>query len=125
DRMEYLLAGGGQSWDRYYDAALAVKADGSVTGFRVRLVDDQGAGAEGYGTISAAKPLAAFTGNYRIEAAGYDLTLVATNRAPTYPYRGYGPPPHNLVLESLMDCTARELGIDPAELRRRNYIRPE
>lgn len=125
DRMEYLLAGGGQSWDRYYDAALAVRADGSVTGFRVRLVDDQGAGAEGYGTISAAKPLAAFTGNYRIEAAGYDLTLVATNRAPTYPYRGYGPPPHNLVLESLMDCTARELGIDPAELRRRNYIRPE
>lgn len=125
DRMEYLLAGGGQSWDRYYDAALAVKADGTVTGFRVRLVDNQGAGAEGYGTISAAKPLAAFTGNYRIEAAAYDLTLVATNRAPSYPYRGYGPPPHNLVLESLMDCTARELQIDPAELRRRNYIRPE
>jgi len=125
DRMEYLLAGGGQSWDRYYDAALAVKADGTVTGFRVRLVDDQGAGAEGYGTISAAKPLAAFTGSYRIEAASYDLTLVATNRAPTYPYRGYGPPPHNLVLESLMDFTARELGMDPAELRRRNYIRPE
>ncbi|NMG76505.1 xanthine dehydrogenase family protein molybdopterin-binding subunit [Aromatoleum diolicum] len=125
DRIEYLLAGGGQSWDRYYEAALAVKADGTVTGFRVRLVDDQGAGAEGYGTISAAKPLAAFTGNYRIEAAFYDMTLVATNRAPTYPYRGYGPPPHNLVLESLMDIAARELAVDPAELRRRNYIRPE
>ncbi len=125
DRMEYLLAGGGQSWDRYYDAALAVKADGTVTGFRVHLIDDQGAGAEGYGTISAAKPLAAFTGNYRIEAASYDLTMVATNRAPTYPYRGYGPPPHNLVLESLMDFTARELGMDPAELRRHNFIRPE
>lgn len=125
DRMEYLLAGGGQSWDRYYDAALALKADGTVTGFKVRLVDDQGAGAEGYGTISAAKPLAAFTGNYRIEAASYDMTLVATNRAPTYPYRGYGPPPHNLVLESLMDIAARELAVDPAELRRRNYIRPE
>ena len=125
DRMEYLLAGGGQSWDRYYDAAIALKADGTVTGFKVRLVDDQGAGAEGYGTISAAKPLAAFTGNYRIEAAFYDLTLVATNRAPTYPYRGYGPPPHNLVLESLMDVAARELALDPAELRRRNYIGPE
>lgn len=125
DRMEYLLAGGGQSWDRYYEAALAVKADGTVTGFRVRLIDDQGAGAEGYGTISAAKPLAAFTGSYRIEAASYDLTLVATNRAPTYPYRGYGPPPHFFVLESLMDMTARKLGIDPADLRRRNYIRPQ
>lgn len=125
DRMEYLLAGGGQSWDRYYEAALAVKADGTVTGFKVKLVDDQGAGAEGYGTISAAKPLAAFTGPYRIEAAFYDLTLVATNRAPTYPYRGYGPPPHFFVLESLMDMTARKLGKDPAELRRQNYIRKD
>ena len=40
DRMEYLLAGGGQSWDRYYDAAVAVNADGTVTGLRVRLLDN-------------------------------------------------------------------------------------
>ncbi|MBK7171153.1 MAG: xanthine dehydrogenase family protein molybdopterin-binding subunit [Gammaproteobacteria bacterium] len=125
DRVEYLLAGGGQSWDRHYDASLAVKADGTVTGFRVHLVDNQGASAEGYGTISVAKPLAAFTGCYRIEAAQYDMKLVTTNRAPSYPYRGYGPPPHNFVLESLMDIAARGLGLDPAELRRRNYIRPE
>ncbi len=125
DRVEYLLAGGGQSWDRHYDASLAVKADGTVTGFRVHLVDNQGASAEGYGTISVAKPLAAFTGCYRIEAAQYDMKLVTTNRAPSYPYRGYGPPPHNFVLESLMDIAARGLGLDPAEMRRRNYIRPE
>ncbi len=125
DRMEYLLAGGGQSWDRYYDAALAVKADGTVTGFRVKLLDDQGASAEGYGTISVAKPLAAFTGCYRIEAAQYDVKVVSTNRAPSYPYRGYGPPPHNFVLESLMDIAARGLGLDTAEIRRRNYIRPD
>ena len=125
DRIEYLLAGGGQSWDRYYEAEIAVKADGTVTGFKVKLVDDQGAGAEGYGTISVAKPLAAFTGCYRIEAAEYDLTVVATNRAPTYPYRGYGPPPHNFVLESLMDIAARDMAIDPGEFRRKNYIQPD
>lgn len=125
DRMEYLLAGFGQSWDRHYEASLAVKSDGTVTGFKVRLIDDQGAGTEGWGTISVAKPLAAFTGAYRIEAAQYDTVLVVTNRAPTGPYRGYGPPPHFFVLESLMDKTARQLGIDPAELRRRNYIRKD
>lgn len=125
DRMEYLLAGFGQSWDRYYDAALAVKSDGTVTGFKVRLVDDQGAGTEGWGTISVAKPLAAFTGPYRIEAARYDTVLVVTNRAPTAPYRGYGPPPHFLVLESLMDMAARRLNLDPAEFRRHNFIRRE
>src|SRR5574337_2009929 len=51
DRIEYLLGGGGQSWDRHYDAALALKADGTITGFKVHLIDNQGAGAEGYGTI--------------------------------------------------------------------------
>lgn len=125
DRMEYLLAGGGQSWDRYYDAALAVKADGTVTGFKVSLLDDQGASGEGYGTISVAKPLAAFTGCYKIQAAHYDVKVVVTNRAPSYAYRGYGPPPHNLVLESMMDVAARALGIDTAEIRRRNYIQPD
>lgn len=125
DRVEYLLAGAGQSWDRYYQASLAVKADGTMTGFKVSLVDDQGAGAEGYGTISAAKPLAAFTGCYQIQAARYDMKLVATNRAPTYAYRGYGPPPHNFVLESMVDIAARDLALDPTEIRRRNYIQPE
>ena len=125
DRMEYLLAGAGQSWDRYYEASIAVTADGTVKGLKVSLVDNQGAGAEGWGTISVAKPLAAFTGCYRIEAADYDMKLVVTNRAPTYPYRGYGPPPHNLVLESMMDIAARALGKDSAEFRRQNYIQPD
>jgi CO/xanthine dehydrogenase Mo-binding subunit len=125
DRAEYLLAGGGQSWDRYYEASIAVKADGTVTGLKVDLLDDQGAGAEGWGTISVAKPLAAFTGCYRIAAAQYKMKLVVTNRAPTYPYRGYGPPPHNLVLESLMDIAARHLDVDRAEFRRRNFIQAD
>ncbi|MDP6978181.1 MAG: xanthine dehydrogenase family protein molybdopterin-binding subunit, partial [Myxococcota bacterium] len=125
DRVEYLTAGAGQAWDRHYEAKLAVKADGTFTGFRVKLVDDIGANGEGYGSISAAKPLTAFTGPYTIEAAEYDLTLVATNKAPAHPYRGMGPPPHFFVLESLVDMTARQLGIDPAQLRRKNFIAPD
>ena len=125
DRVEYLTAGAGQAWDRHYDARLAVAADGTFTGFRVELVDDIGANGEGYGSISAAKVLTAFTGPYTIGAAEYDLTLVATNKVPAHPYRGMGPPPHFFVLESLVDMAARQLDIDPAELRRKNFIQAD
>ena len=122
DRMEYLVSGGSQAWDRHYEASLAVDGDGRATGFRVKLVDDLGATGEGYGAISAAKPLAVFTGPYTIPVAQYDLTLVATNKLPASPYRGMGPPPHFFVLEQMMDIAARALEVDPAEFRRRNFI---
>src|SRR5207247_1373630 len=110
------------AWDRHYDAAIALDTNGTVTGFKVKLLDDLGGTAEGWGAVSAAKPLAAFTGCYAIPTAQYDLTIVATNKLPGSPYRGMGPPPHNWVLEQLMDLAARELALDPAEIRRRNYI---
>lgn len=122
DRMEYLVAGGGQAWDRHYEASIAVDSGGLVTALRVTLVDDLGATGEGFGGLGAAKVLAAFTGPYAIGAAQYDLTLVATNKTPVSPYRGMGPPPHFFVLEQMMDIAAREMEIDPAELRRINFI---
>lgn len=122
DRMEYLTSGGSQAWDRHYEVAIALRADGEVTGLDVRLVNDLGATGEGYGAINAAKPLAAFTGPYTIPVARYDLSLVATNKLPASPCRGMGPPPHFFVLEQMMDIAARALGVDPAELRRRNFI---
>ncbi len=122
DRIEYLSAGAGQSWDRHYQVALALREDGTITGLKVKLLDDLGATAEAFGSLSAAKPLAAFTGCYAIAAAEYDLTIVATNKLPGSPYRGMGPPPHNWVLEQTLDLAARKLGIDVAEIRRRNYI---
>lgn len=122
DRIEYLSGGAGQAWDRHYECALALTADGRITGLRVRLLDDLGATAEGWGAVSAAKPLTAFTGCYAIPVAEYDLQIVATNKLPGSPYRGMGPPPHNWVLEATVDLAARTLGLDPAEIRRRNYI---
>jgi CO/xanthine dehydrogenase Mo-binding subunit len=122
DRTEYLTAGGSQSWDRHYEVSLAVKNGGRVTGLDVKLLDDMGATGEGFGAINTAKPLACFTGPYAIPVARYDLTIVATNKLPQSPYRGMGPPPHNCVLEQMMDIAARGLDLDPAELRRRNFI---
>jgi len=125
DRMEYLVAGGSQAWDRHYTVSLAVKADGTMTGLKVQLLEDMGASGEGAGALGAAKPLTSFTGCYAIPAAQYDLRIVATNKLPQTPYRGMGPPPHNWVLEQMVDVAARGLGLDPAELRRKNFIRPE
>ena len=125
DRMEYLTSGGSQAWDRYYEAELAVNNDGTVTGLRVRLLDDIGASGENYGSLGAGKPLAAFTGCYAIPAVGYEMAIVLSNKLPTSAYRGMGPPPHFFVLEQMMDIAARGLGIDAAEFRRRNYIQPD
>ncbi|MAG32574.1 MAG: carbon monoxide dehydrogenase [Deltaproteobacteria bacterium] len=122
DRSEYMIAGGGQSWDRRYEVSLAVKNDGRVTGLDVKLLDDMGASGESFGAINTAKPLASFTGPYTIPVARYDLTIVATNKVPQSPYRGMGPPPHNFVLEQMMDIAARGLDIDLAEMRRKNFI---
>jgi carbon-monoxide dehydrogenase large subunit len=125
DRMEYLVGGSGQAWDRFYEASLALKKDGTLTGFKVKLVEDLGATGEGYSSLGAVKPLTCFTGCYTIPVAGYDLTLVATNKVPTTAYRGMGPPPHNFVLEQLIDIAARGIGMDPAEIRRKNFIPPD
>ncbi len=126
DRLEYLMSGEGQGWDRRYEASLAVKRDGTVTGFRVKLLDTGGAvNGPSLASVSALKPLACFTGCYAIPAADYEVTLVATNKSPQQGLRGYGPPPHYVVLEQLMDIAARGLGMDPAELRRKNYIPPD
>lgn len=125
DRMESLLAGGNQAWDRFYEASIAVAKDGTFTGFRVKLFEDVGASGEVPTLMSGVKPLACFTGCYAIPVAQYDLTLVATNKTPTTFYRGAGPPPHNCVLEQMVDIAARALGMDPAALRRKNYIPAE
>ena len=122
DRREYLVGGAGQAWDRHYTGALAVDHDGIFRGFKVRLIDDLGANMETVGAISCLKPMAVFTGPYAIPAAAYDLTLVASNRAPTASYRGMGPPPHFALLERLVDRAAERLCLDPAEIRRRNFI---
>jgi len=125
DRSEYLTAGASQAWDRHYEVSLAIKSDGRMTGLRIKLIDDIGASGENYGAVGAAKPLACFTECYAIPVAEYDVTIALSNKLPTSAYRGMGPPPHNMVIEQVVDMAARALKLDPAEIRRRNYIRPE
>src|SRR3989475_3654289 len=65
------------------------------------------------------------SGPYQVQAVDSQLVGVFTNKVPTAPYRGAGRPEAAYILERTMDRIAHELRIDPAEVRRRNFIPKE
>jgi carbon-monoxide dehydrogenase large subunit len=105
-------------------AELGLDADGHFVGLRVHTTANLGAYlstfASSVPTILYATLLA---GQYRTPAIYAEVTGVFTNTAPVDAYRGAGRPEATYVVERLVETAARELGIDPAELRRRNFIR--
>ncbi len=121
-RLEHMVAtshGRGQVAD--YQAA--VRADGTITGLRVRIVADLGA----YPVDPVIPDLTGemAVGTYRIPAVDIEIAAVYTNTTPIAAYRGAGRPEAAYYIERLIDCIADELGLDPAEVRRRNFIPPE
>src|SRR5262245_42547422 len=107
------------------EAEGAVTADGEIVGVRGRGVFDLGAHLLG---LSIVPPLSAAThifGPYRIANAEMLSLGVYTNTAPTGPYRGSGRPVGVYLVERLVDEAARVTGLDPVEIRRRNFIPPD
>jgi len=107
-------------------AEMALDASGKVLALRVRSLANVGAYATGTGVA-----IQLLIGPW-VQTSIYDITTidlhfiaVMTNRGPTGAYRGAGRPEAIYVTERLFDAAARELKIDPAELRRRNLIKPE
>jgi CO/xanthine dehydrogenase Mo-binding subunit len=125
DRVEHLTAAYSHGPDRRYTAEMALTCDGEMTGFRVRALEDIGAQVVSVAMGMTLKPVSAFTSAYRVRNVGYDLTVVTTNKCPQGSYRGWGVPPHNLAIEHCLDLAAAKLDLDPAEIRRRNLLRPE
>jgi len=103
---------------------LAAKRDGTVIGLKLRLIADIGA----YNMLlTAAIPTLTMmmaNATYDIPAIRCTLTEVFTNKTPTDAYRGAGRPEATYFVERAMDMLARELNMDPAELRRKNFIQP-
>ena len=103
---------------------LAAKRDGTVLGLKLRLIADIGA----YNMLlTAAIPTLTMmmaNATYNIPAVRATLTEVFTNKTPTDAYRGAGRPEATYFVERAMDMLARELKMDPAELRRKNFIKP-
>ena len=104
---------------------IAARRDGKVLGLKLRLIADIGA----YNMLlTAAIPTLTMlmaNGTYDIPAIRTTLTEVFTNKTPTDAYRGAGRPEATYFVERAMDMLARELKMDPAELRRKNFIRPD
>ena len=95
--------------------------DGTVKAYRLEVVQDAG----GYPSIGMFLPymtMAMLTGTYAIERAEFTSRSVVTNTTPIGAYRGAGRPEATAALERAMDLFADEIGMDPAEVRRRNVI---
>jgi carbon-monoxide dehydrogenase large subunit len=107
-------------------AELALDAQGKVLGLRVRSTANVGAYATGAGVaIQVMIGPWVSTSIYDIANVDLQISAVLTNTASTGPYRGAGRPEAIYLIERLMDAAAREMKLDPAELRRRNMVRPE
>ncbi|HZZ48278.1 MAG TPA: xanthine dehydrogenase family protein molybdopterin-binding subunit [Pseudonocardia sp.] len=111
---------GQQEW-----AELGLRKDGTFTGLRLHVIADCGAyaGFNGFLGIVFTRMMAA--GVYRIPKISYTCAGALTNTTPMGAFRGAGRPEAAELLERIIDMAAVELDIDPAEIRRRNFIQPD
>jgi carbon-monoxide dehydrogenase large subunit len=112
-----------QARDNVTDAELALDRDGTFLALRVKTIANVGAYLQTGGQAFVAN-LGSLAGVYRTPAIHADVTAVFTNTNPVRPYRGNGRPEAAYVIERMVDLAADHMGIDPAELRRRNAIPP-
>jgi carbon-monoxide dehydrogenase large subunit len=97
------------------------RRDGTIEAYRLTVVQDAGA----YARMGAVLPFMTrtmLTGVYRIPRAQFSSRSVVTNTTPTVAYRGAGRPEATAAIERAVDLFATEIGVDPAEVRRRNLV---
>ena len=108
--------------DVVQEMEFAADADGKITAVRVELTAAMGAYLQ---LVTPGIPLLGawlYAGAYDIPAYSFTCTGVFTNTTPTDAYRGAGRPEATMAVERAIDALARKLGMDPVELRRRNFI---
>jgi aerobic carbon-monoxide dehydrogenase large subunit len=114
-----------QGRDQSMHSELALKRDGTMIGIKVRVVANLGAYLHSSTAGPPQRMMGMAPGCYRIPNAAVEIAAVFTNTVPTGPYRGAGRPESVLNIERLVDQAARELGRDPLDLRRQNFIQPD
>ncbi len=123
DRREHLLAASSGT-DRAAYRELAARKDGTILAMRARWLDNVGGYIRSPEPGCSFRPIGNWVGPYRLQHLEIDAGVVMSNKCPTGPNRGYGCGHLYFEIERLVDMLAEKLGIDPAELRRRNLIQP-
>ncbi|MFV0281357.1 MAG: xanthine dehydrogenase family protein molybdopterin-binding subunit [Rhodoblastus sp.] len=125
DRLEEFL-GGTHGRDLWTKASLALDEDGRILALREQSFGNAGATPLAVGVLIplVLSPFVS-TGVYHVPAAHFEISAVMTNTAPIGAYRGAGRPEAIYIVERLMDAAARQLKMDPREIRKINVIKPE
>ena len=124
DRAEHLIGSSHQP-DRVGTRELALTADGEIIGLRAHVVDNLGAYVRAPEPATTFRPLGNYVGPYRVRDVELNLARRHSNKVPTGPNRGYGCHQVYLETERALDEAAEQLGLDPAEIRRRNLIQAD
>lgn len=111
--------------DNISTAELALDKDGKFLALRVTTTANLGAYLNVHGPHSSTNNLGGLAGTYTTPHIYTAVTGVFSNTSPSAPYRGAGRPEASYAIESVIDIAARQMGIDRAELRRRNMIPPQ
>ena len=98
--------------------------DGKISAYHLHVVQEAGAYPAG-GAGLPANARAMLTGCYDIESVGFSAVSVVTNTTPTGAYRGAGRPEAAAAIERAVDAFAAEIDMDPAEVRRKNFLQPQ
>ena len=123
NRREH-MSGAAHARHQIHAISLAATRDGAILAVRDRIWLDLGA-YNVWGVVLPYNTVAHLIGPHRIKNMRVDVRAVVTNKTPNAPYRGAGRPETVFAMDRIVDYLARELRIDPAEIRRRNYIRPD
>ena len=123
DRSEAFLTDA-HGRDHVTHAEMAFDADGKITGLRAKTIANLGAYMS---TFSSSVPTYLYatllSGQYGIPAIYCEVDAVYTNTVPVDAYRGAGRPEATFVVERLVEVGAREMGVDPADLRKKNFVK--
>ena len=124
DRHEHLLATN-HAREQVHEIEVAAAADGTLLAFRDRAWCDQGAYVRTQGILPALLPIDHLPGPYAWQAYEIEAAGILTNRTPVGTLRGPGMTEATFVRERMVDLVARELALDPADVRRRSLIRAD